>query len=227
MKTHAIRGLLLKDWFSVRSYIARQLGLIAVIYLVLSFGLKSAAMFTSMLLLGGMMGLLSLFTVDDSCHWNAYAGILGLRPGQLVAARYIAVYGCMLLLTVISAAASVVLELFVFRPLFGTADAAENALVGIATGAAIFLFYGLMMALDIPLYYKLGVEKARIPTTLTMVVPFIAIVTTASYWGPLLDTMDLAALPWGWIFLAIAAAFAACIALSAAVSARILAKKEL
>lgn len=226
MKSRVIVGLLLKDWYTVRTYLVRQIGLLVLIYLIISLVLKEGSMLVSMVLLGGMMGFLTLFSMDDACRWNGFAVLLNLRPSQLVAARYLAVYGGMAAVTVLAAALGAGMEFFVLGPLFGVPDAGENALAGLITGLAVFLCYALVLAVDMPLYYKLGVERARIPTTLTMVVPFVAIVTTAPLWGPALEGLAPSALPWGPLLLAAVLLPAAAIALSAAVSVRILAAKE-
>lgn len=43
-KTHVMRGLILKDWYGLRSYLVRQVGLVLAMYVVLGFVLKSMSM---------------------------------------------------------------------------------------------------------------------------------------------------------------------------------------
>ena len=88
------------------------------------------------------------------------------------------------------------------------------------------LIYSLMAAVDIPLFYKLGVEKARLPMTLTFVIPFIAIFPTISYWGPWLEGLDYAAVPWVLAAAAVLALAALCVYISYRVSVNILENKE-
>ena len=93
-------------------------------------------------------------------------------------------------------------------------------------GAAVLVIYSLMVAVDIPLFYKMGGEKARLPMTLTFVVPFIAIFPTISYWGPWLDGLNFDAVPWVLVAAAVLALVAACVYLSYRISVRILESKE-
>lgn len=90
----------------------------------------------------------------------------------------------------------------------------------------MLVIYSLMVAVDIPLFYKMGVEKARLPMTLTFVVPFIAIFPTISYWGPWLDGLNFDAVPWVLVAAAVLALAAACVYLSYRISVRILESKE-
>lgn len=57
-KTHVMRGLILKDWYGLRSYLVRQVGLVLAMYVVLGFVLKSMSMLPAMMVMVTMMGML-------------------------------------------------------------------------------------------------------------------------------------------------------------------------
>lgn len=196
MKTtsHPILGLLLKDWYSMRSYLLRQLGLLTLVYVVLGMTMKTMSMLPAMMIMGTMMGGLTAFSLDDACQWNGYACTMNIAPRQLVKARYLMFYGSLSIVAVATSLLSGVLDALLFS---GNEDRMENFFVGMAGGLAVLVIYLLILAVDIPLFYKLGVEKSRMPMTLTFVLPFIIIFPTAQYWGPLLEGMDLSSLPLG------------------------------
>lgn len=94
-KTHVMRGLILKDWYGLRSYLVRQVGLVLAMYVVLGFVLKSMSMLPAMMVMVTMMGMLSAFSLDDTCHWNGYACTMNITARQLARARYALYYGTM------------------------------------------------------------------------------------------------------------------------------------
>ena len=222
-KTHVMRGLILKDWYGLRSYLVRQVGLVLAMYVVLGFVLKSMSMLPAMMVMVTMMGMLSAFSLDDTCHWNGYACTLNITARQRARARYALYYGTMACVALVSAVLAYVLELLLFA---NGQSRAELFLAVFGGGAAVMLIYSLMAAVDIPLFYKLGVEKARLPMTLTFVIPFIAIFPTISYWGPWLEGLDYDAVPWVLAAAAVLALAALCVYISYRVSVNILENKE-
>lgn len=222
-KAHVLRGLILKDWYSMRTYLLRQLGLLAVVYLVIGMTMKTMSMLPAMMIMGTMMGGLTAFSLDDSCQWNGYACTMNISASQLAKARYLMFYGSLLLVTVVTGLLSGVLDALLFS---GAEDRLQNLIIGVAGGVAVFLIYTLILAIDIPMFYKLGVEKARVPMTLTFVLPFVIIFPTASYWGPMLDNIDPAAIHWGLVGFLVVAVLAVAVFLSYHISVGILEKKE-
>ncbi|MEG2842433.1 MAG: ABC-2 transporter permease [Ruthenibacterium sp.] len=164
-------GLLLKDYYCLRSYFFKQLGLMIIIYAVLSISMKSSSFFTPMMMMYVLIVLISCFSLDDSTQWNSFALTLPLAPKDIVAARYLlfllgtifaGVFGCTL---------SSVVDLIFFH----------QGLVEIWGSAAIvLLIYAVMSALCIPLFIKFGAEKARVWMTLLFMIPFIGITAFGS-----------------------------------------------
>lgn len=193
MKTHVIRGLVKKDWYCLRTYLVKQIGLLTVIYLIIGFVMKSMSMMPAMLILGVTMSLTTAFSLDESSNWNAYALTMNVTPRQLVAEKYVLFYCSMLGIGLTASLIAGGLDALLFAD---TESHAEMLMIGLGGGVAVTLIYSLVTAVDIPLFFKMGIEKSRLPMTLTFIIPFIVIFPTAQYWGPLLDdALDTVSLP--------------------------------
>lgn len=223
MKTHPIFGLILKDFYSIRGYLIRQIGLLLVIYLIIGVAMKTMSMLPAMLMLGVTMSLISIFSLDESSRWNAYALTLPITPRDLVISKYLIYYGGMYAVGLLASLFSAAVDTVLFP---NGEDAVENLILGVGGGLAILIIYSLVISVDIPLYLKLGIEKSRIPTTLTFLVPFVAIFPTVSYWGPWLANMDWSSVNWPVVILIFLAALAVIVLVSCRVSIRIMEQKE-
>lgn len=223
MKTHPIFGLILKDFYSIRGYLIRQIGLLLVIYLIIGVAMKTMSMLPAMLMLGVTMSLISIFSLDESSRWNAYALTLPITPRDLVISKYLIYYGGMYAVGLLASLFSAAVDTVLFP---NGEDAVENLILGVGGGLAILIIYSLVISVDIPLYLKLGIEKSRIPTTLTFLVPFVAIFPTVSYWGPWLANMDWSSVNWPVVILIFLAALAVIVLVSCWVSIRIMEQKE-
>ena len=223
MKTHPIFGLILKDFYSIRGYLIRQIGLLLVIYLIIGVAMKTMSMLPAMLMLGVTMSLISIFSLDESSRWNAYALTLPITPRDLVISKYLIYYGGMYAVGLLASLFSAAVDTVLFH---NGEDAVENLILGVSGGLAILIIYSLVISVDIPLYLKLGIEKSRIPTTLTFLVPFVAIFPTVSYWGPWLANMDWSSVNWPVVILIALASLAVIVLVSCRVSIRIMEQKE-
>ncbi len=226
MKTHVIRGLIKKDWYCLRSYLMKQIGLLTGMYLIIGFVMKSMSMLPAMLILGVTMSLTTAFSLDETSNWNAYALTMNVTPRQLVAEKYVLFYSAMLGIGLGASLIAGVLDAL----LFADSDShAEMLMIGMGGGVAVMLIYALVTAIDIPLFFKMGIEKSRLPMTLTFVIPFVIIFPTAQYWGPLLeDAFDAMSLPVlvGAIGGGLVVVIALAVLISYRVSVSIMEKKE-
>lgn len=223
MKTHPILGLMLKDFYSIRGYMIRQIGLLLVVYLIVGIAMKTMSMLPSMLMLGVTMSLISIFSLDENCHWNAYALTMSITPRDLVVSKYLIYYGGMYAVGILSSLFSAGVDILLFS---SGEDAVESLVMGVGGGLAILVVYSLVIATDIPLFLKLGTEKSRIPMTLTFLVPFVAIFPTVSYWGPWLADLDYNSVNWPLVILIALVILAVIVVLSCLISIRIMEKKE-
>lgn len=166
-------GLILKDLYSMRRYFVKQVGLMALVYLLISVAvIKSVAFFAPMMVMSVMMMLISSFSFDETAKWDAYALTLPLSPRSIVGARYLLMSGMLLVFSVAIAALCCAVDAFTFR------DGAVDVIGGTAGVAACYL---LVLLIVMPLFYKLGVEKARVAMTLCFIAPFMLIVWLAEY----------------------------------------------
>lgn len=166
-------GLILKDLYSMRSYFVKQMGLMALVYLLISVAvIKSVALFAPMMVMSVMMMLISSFSFDETAKWDAYALTLPLSPRSIVGARYLLMGGMLFGSSVAIAALCCAVDAFTFR---------DGAVEVIASTAGVAVSYLLVSLIVMPLFYKLGVEKARVAMILCFIAPFMLIVWLAEY----------------------------------------------
>ena len=206
-------GLILKDYYSLRSYLFKQMGLMVVIYLFVSVAMKSFAFLAPMLTLSVMMMLVSSFSVDEASKWDSYALTMPITPRTIVASKYALFFGSLACISVVSAALCGILEKIVFK----------NGIVEIAISTgAVFVMYTVVTAIVLPLFFKLGAEKARIGMTIAFMIPFFGVVWGAQF----LKGINFAALPWGVLGVGAAAALLVLFAGSYFLSVKIYEGKE-
>lgn len=160
-------GLILKDFYSLRSYLLRQMGLMALVFLCIGFFLKSFSFLSPMLVLVVMMSMISSISVDDSAHWNSYALTLPVSAEQIVGAKYVVFIGGMCATGVLGTAVCALCDALTFH---------EGARAIIFNTAAVLLVYYLVCCLALPMLIHFGAEKGRIYMTLIFMIPFLAFV---------------------------------------------------
>ena len=163
-------GLMLKDMYSLRTYFLKQLALMTVLYLAIPVGLmKNFSFLSPMLTMSVVMMLISSFSVDEASRWDSYALTLPVTPRAIVGAKYLLFYGALLGTGVIASVLCGVLDSFTYR----------NGFLEIAASTGgVIVVYMLVTVFMLPLFFKLGAEKARVAMTLCFILPFLLIV-----WG--------------------------------------------
>ena len=144
-----MKGLLIKDWYQLRSY-CRSFLLIAAVFLVLAFLSRENTYF--LMILGVLAGVLpmTLLAYDERGHWNVYSQTLPYTRGQYVSAKYLIGLMCAGAMVLLVAAVTFCRDLasghrWIWWP-------AAATLAGALLSAAILL----------PLSFRFGTEKARI-----------------------------------------------------------------
>lgn len=206
-------GLILKDYYSLKNYLLKQLLVGLAVCLVVSVIIESAGFLPIMLMLMTVNASISAFAIDESAKWDGYALTLPLTRAQIVLARYLFAAGSLLLTGAVGAALGILLDSIVFH---------AGALEVLGATAGVFLVYLLMNVLSLPVYYKMGVEKARLITIILYLVPFAIFVGIL----PSIDLAVLESLPLGWIATGFAAAVCLLAILSCLLSVRIYRGKE-
>lgn len=149
-----MKGLVLKDFYSLRSILRIYL-LLFVLLLAISFFAPSFGPFiVSFLVLMISMQQLTNFSFDDASKWNCYAKSLPLRSSTIVGARYLASLLLLCGAVVITFSAGLLATL-----LQGGGTEEILALATVCT-TAVCLFLAIS-AVAFPACYKFGAEKGR------------------------------------------------------------------
>ncbi|MCI6256808.1 MAG: ABC-2 transporter permease [Clostridiales bacterium] len=149
-----MNGLLKKEFFVLRKQL-RTWTLLFVLYAAIAVtGVWGPYILTTLVTVMTLMTPLSAFGYDQSTGWETFVATLPGGREKAVGARYLF---CLL---VDLAAAALALGLTLLLGLLGLADVAlDEAAASTLSCAAVAL---LMIAVALPLCYKLGVEKARV-----------------------------------------------------------------
>lgn len=208
-----MRGLILKDFYAMKGYLLKQFGLLVIIYLVISLVLKSTIFLSAMTMMLIINSTTSTFALDENAKWNSYALTLPLSPAQIVMAKYLY---ALLSLVVCGGGVTVIcisVDWFTFQ---------EGAGLLAATSFGVFLVYQLMEAITMPVYFKVGVEKARLISVVLYVIPFFFIVGIL----PSIDLSWLQSLPLAVIGVGVLVLVAVCSVVSCLISIQIMRRKE-
>ena len=149
-----MNGLLKKEFFVLRKQL-RTWTLLFVLYAAIAVtGVWGPYILTTLVTVMTLMTPLSAFGYDQSTGWETFVATLPGGREKAVGARYL------FCLRVDLAAAALALGLTLLLGLLGFADVAlDEAAASTLSCAAVAL---LMIAVALPLCYKLGVEKARV-----------------------------------------------------------------
>lgn len=202
-----MKGLLLKDWYMMKTYCRMYLVLTAV-FMAASFVNGSNLFFVFYpCLMCGMIPV-TLLAYDERSRWMQYSGTLPYTRAQLVSAKYL--IGLLIQLAVLAATAVGQGIRSGFTPDFGIL---MLAMLTIAT---------LASAIPLPFVFKLGVEKGR--TAYYVMIVFVCGASALA--SKNLNGEALAQLPSQWLLPAIALAGVCIYALSWLLSIRFYQKRE-
>lgn len=148
-----MKGLLLKDWYQVRTNMKTMYLTVAFVLVIWVLSTSSAYVFP-VSYAAIFLGILpvNLLTYDQSVGWVEYGRTLPVSKKTLVAEKYLIGLFC-------AAAAVVIGGLFVTVIPLRTGTAPDKDVLSLLAGSvcAILLINGIML----PLYYRFGAEKAR------------------------------------------------------------------
>ena len=171
-----MKGLLYKDLSLIVSGYKLNF-----LYLLVFYGLITALTHLTFLsyALIFVVGLYASTTtaMDENSHWDAYARTLPVKPGQIVAVKY--------LLTLFFIAIGVVLASLMTLLIPGEAAPTPGEVaLGLAAASMVTVFY---YSLTIPLSYKFGSAKAR---SWVMIALFAVIFIPMAIWMALPDSVQ-------------------------------------
>lgn len=147
-----MKGLLLKDLYTMRSYL-RTLAVMFVFYIVLGFVSRTSSFFAAFVGVLCIVMTVTSYAYDQTCGWNLYGASLPVSRREIVRSKY--------LLALLLSAAGILVTilahlLFVLGGRGGSlADILPNAL-----GAGVSGF--LIVIILLPVLYRFGVEKGRV-----------------------------------------------------------------
>lgn len=157
-------GLLLKDFYLMRSLAKSYLLVLGVFAVLTVTGIYSSGFMASFLALMCIMFPVNLFAYDEQARWDKYAAALPAGRVGAVKARYlftlIVCLGAILLSGVLQAAAFLVGK--------GEGPLVDTVFSGVIPAA----FGTLMNAVLLPLLYRFGAQRGRIYLLVTMGVAF-------------------------------------------------------
>lgn len=150
-----MRGLLLKDFLGMRSYLLTCFGVMAALLIPMNLsGAQDAQGFTvgCCTLVGGMMCPAS-FSYDSKSGWDGYVRSLPYTKKQVVLSKYL--FG---LLAMGAGVAVGLLFNLVFALLGITAFGADSLPIAVGILCVTVILIGILM----PLIYNFGVEKGQV-----------------------------------------------------------------
>lgn len=141
-----MKGLLLKDLYTLTKQMKSFLFIIVVWTLIPGFSASSFAIIYT-----GMLPITAL-AYDERCKWNSLAAMMPYSAGSMVFSKYLLGYILISCASLLSVLAQVTIALLSKTP-FNT----EN-LITVAFTIPIAL---IIQAINLPVMFRLGVEKGR------------------------------------------------------------------
>lgn len=145
-------GLFIKDILGLKRYM-KQLSVSLILFIILSFSIKSPSYLMGMVVLMSSMTVLTSMTYDDMAKWDKYALSMPLSRSDLVGAKYLLLIAITMSMGIISSVLAFIMSLY-----FKT----ERPWEAFVIGGAICLIAFIIFSIILPLAFKLGVEKSRI-----------------------------------------------------------------
>lgn len=152
-----MKGLLLKDFYTLKSTIKIYAGMI-ILYRIIGAETGNTSLLYTFFVLACAIIPMTAIAYDDRCTWNSYTAVLPVSKTQVALSKY--------LLGMLCLAFCVVCDTFAFfvsnkiNPVEFTA-----ALISASCTAVIY------MSITIPVVYKMGAEKSRLAILVVMLLP--------------------------------------------------------
>lgn len=141
-----MKGLLLKDGYTL----LRQMKLFLI--LILFFSLMPNFSGSAFTIVYSAMLPISALAYDERCGWNTFAAMMPYRAEDIVVSKYLLGY----ILAGAASLVSIVVQ-YVYHFIRHTAWGGETLL----QIALFFCIATLLIAINLPLMFKIGVEKGR------------------------------------------------------------------
>ena len=159
-----MKGLLLKEYYQLKHSIKSQ-GFSLVLFAVLGVVMKSTVYVGMMVTILITNTVLLTMGYDEHSSWKCYAMTMPLRRRDLITVKFILLY----LLTI----GSVLFTALIGIPINLISDI--PMIEGVVTAIGCGIFAMMSMSINIALCTKFGVEKARLMTVVSYLIPLAII----------------------------------------------------
>lgn len=208
-------GLIIKDLIQMKRIFKTLAGL-ALLYILIAFLQGSSEIVVTLSVVVCVITGINSLAMDEQTKWNQYALTLPFDRASLVIAKYV----MLIIMSCISSAAVMILELCITKMSGGIS--ALLVVGGIALIGSL-----LSMSLVLPFIYKFGIERGRYVLMAVVMIPFIfailgekaGISISAPALGNAAQFLDRN--PWVLLIFALL-----CVVVSMGISVRICKKKE-
>lgn len=156
-------GLLIKDFYAMKRQF-KMVGLISLVYFVISITTKNIAFIGYLALFANIGLIIAAFGYDEKPNFEKFARVLPVTYKQLVFSRYLETLLINAAITAVLIPASLYIK---------TAEQEKLEVVSMVTGVVSAGI--ILVALMLPFIYKMGVEKARIFIFVIVFVPVLGI----------------------------------------------------
>ncbi|HHV50943.1 MAG TPA: ABC-2 transporter permease [Candidatus Avimonas sp.] len=176
-----MKGLILKDIYTLIKQ--TRIILLLVIFFSITPGYSGA----SFAVVYGAMLPITALAYDERCKWNTLAAMMPYSARDMVLSKYLLGYitvGSATLLTVTAQT---------FIALFRNSDSAANDILSILFVA---LTGTVVLAVNLPIVFKMGVEKGRYIFMFLIAVFTIAVTAFGSRLGEIILNINIS--PWGF-----------------------------
>lgn len=166
-----MKGLLLKDFYTMARYGRTMLALIGF-YVMLAFLGQPASFVGAMLVFLCAMLVISSFSYDEYGKWNKYCLSLPVSRRQIVGSKYLFALLMLGIGLVLGVGSGYLISL--------TQDTSflEDVLPSCVGGAVAALF---MLGMLLPLLYRFGVEKSRLLMLAVCFLPLLLVLGTVKF----------------------------------------------
>lgn len=156
-----MKGLIIKDFISTKSYLKTLLLMIIAIFGMGAFTDQIEFFLPLLIVLMSMLTFVT-FSYDQACHWDVYGRTLPISMKQVVLSKYLVG-----LISIVAGVVIVTLLMFGFS-LFPMVSFNQESLmmIGIYTEVAL-----IFLAFISPVIYRFGVEKSRLIMLLACFTP--------------------------------------------------------
>lgn len=180
-----MKGLIVKDLYTLGNLKKNYL-LMVVLVIALSLFMNSGPTYIiSMLTVYMLMTSTTLFSYDESSHWDRYAIAMPVTRRTIVGARYLMALIQLAAVVLLGGALSVIVSLYHQVP--------DWPLTLAGTTGAMSIVYLVVISVSYPLAFRFSAEKARYALMACYLIPFLLFMVFIEPIVTFFEALELAA----------------------------------